>query len=46
MARPLEEIEKDKKDKEEAEKRAILEAKKMELEAAKNALQKEINELN
>jgi len=46
MARPAEEIEKDNKDREEAEKRASLEAKKVELEAAQNALQQEINELN
>ena len=46
MARPAEEIEKDNKDREEAEKRASLEAKKAELEAAQNALQQEINELN
>jgi len=46
MARPAEEIEKDNKDREEAEKRANLEAKKAELEAAQNALQQEINELN
>ena len=46
MARPVEEIEKDNKDREEAEKRASLEAKKAELEAARNALQQEINELN
>ena len=46
MVRPAEEIEKDNKDREEAEKRASLEAKKAELEAAQNALQQEINELN
>ena len=46
MARPAEEIEKDNKNREEAEKRAILEAKKAELEAAQNALQQQINELN
>ena len=45
MARPAEEIEKDKKKKEEAEKRAILEAKKAELEAAQNELQQQIYEL-
>ena len=45
-ARPEKEIEKDKKDRKEAEKRASLEAKKVELEAAQNALQQEINELN
>ena len=44
--RPAAEIEKDNKKKEEAEKRAILEAKKAELEAAQNALQQQINELN
>ena len=46
MARPAEEIEKDNKNKEEAEKRASLEAKKAELEAAQNSLQQQINELN
>ena len=46
MVRPAEEIEKDNKDREEAEKRASLEAKKAELEAAQNTLQQEINELN
>ena len=46
MVRPADEIEKDNKDREEAEKRASLEAKKAELEAAQNALQQEINELN
>ena len=45
-ARPEKEIEKDKKDRKEAEKRASLEAKKVELEAAQNALQQEINGLN
>ena len=43
--RPAEEIEKDNKKKEEAEKRAILEAKKVELEAAQNELQQQISEL-
>jgi len=46
MVRPAEEIEKDNKARKEAEKRASLEAKKMELEAAQNDLQQEINELN
>ena len=43
--RPAAEIEKDNKKKEEAEKRAILEAKKAELEAAQNELQQQIFEL-
>ena len=43
--RPAEEIAKDNKKKEEAEKRAILEAKKAELEAAQNELQQQIYEL-
>jgi osmotically-inducible protein OsmY len=43
--RPAAEIEKDNKKKEEAEKRAILEAKKVELEAAQNELQQQIYEL-
>ena len=43
--RPAEEIERDNKKKEEAEKRAILEAKKAELEAAQNELQQQIYEL-
>jgi osmotically-inducible protein OsmY len=43
--RPAEEIEKDNKKKEEAKKRAILEAKKAELEAAQNELQQQIYEL-
>jgi len=43
--RPAAEIEKDNKKKEEAEKRAILEAKKAELEAAQNELQRQIYEL-
>jgi len=46
MVRPAEEIEKDNKARKEADKRASLEAKKMELESAQNALQQEINELN
>ena len=46
MVRPTKEIEKDNRDREEAKKRANLEAKKAELEAAQNALQQEINELN
>jgi len=43
--RPAEEIERDNKKKEEAEKRAILEAKKAELQAAQNELQQQIYEL-
>jgi len=43
--RPAAEIEKDKKKRKEAEKRAILEAKKAELEAAQNELQQQIYEL-
>jgi len=43
--RPAAEIEKDNKKKEEAEKRAILEAKKVELDAAQNELQQQIYEL-
>jgi len=46
LVRPLEEIERDNKKRKEMEKKAILEAKKAELEAAQNALQQEINELN
>ena len=46
MVRPAEEIERDNKNRKEAEKRASLEAKKAELEAAQNSLQQEINELN
>jgi len=45
MVRPAEEIERDNKNREEAEKRAILEAKKAELEAAQNELQQQIYEL-
>jgi len=45
MVRPAEEIEKDNKKRAVAEKRASLEAKKVELEAAQNTLQQEINEL-
>ena len=45
MVRPAAEIERDNKKKEEAEKRAILEAKKAELEAAQNELQQQIYEL-
>ena len=45
MVKPAEEIERDNKKKEEAEKRAILEAKKAELEAAQNELQQQIYEL-
>jgi len=44
--RPAEEIERDNKKKEEAEKKAILKAKQSELEAAQNELQQQINELN
>jgi len=43
--RPTAEIERDNKKKEDAEKRAILEAKKAELEAAQNELQQQIYEL-
>ena len=43
--RPAEEVEKDKKKKEKAEERAILQAKKAELEAAQNELQQKIYEL-
>ena len=43
--RPAAEIEKDNKKKEEAEKKAILEAKKAELEAAQNELKRQIYEL-
>jgi osmotically-inducible protein OsmY len=46
MTKPAKEIEMDNKNREEAEKRASLEAKKAELEAAQNALQQQINELN
>ena len=46
MVKPAEEIERDNKRREDAKKRASLEAKKAELEAAQNALQQEINELN
>jgi len=45
MVRPAEEIERDNKKKEDAEKRATLEAKKAELEAAQNELQQQIYEL-
>jgi len=45
MVRPAEEIERDNKKKEDAEQRAILEAKKAELEAAQNEIQKQIFEL-
>ena len=43
--RPAEEIERDNKNREEAEKRATLEAKKAELEAAQNELEQQIYEL-
>jgi predicted GIY-YIG superfamily endonuclease len=45
LVRPAEEIERDNKKREEAEKRAILEAKKAELVAAQNELQQQIYEL-
>jgi len=45
LVRPAEEIERDIKKREDSEKRAILEAKKAELEAAQNALQQQIYEL-
>jgi len=45
MVRPAEEIERDNKKKEDAEKRATLEAKKAELEAAQNELEQQIYEL-
>jgi len=45
LVRPLKEIERDIKKREDSEKRAILEAKKAELEAAQNALQQQIYEL-
>ena len=43
--RPAEEIERDNKKREEAEKKSVLEAKKAELEAAQNELQQQIYEL-
>jgi len=46
MARPAEEIERDNKKKEEAERKAVLEAKQAKLEATQNELQQQINELN
>ena len=46
LVRPAEEIERDIKRKAEAERRAELEAKKTELEAAQTALQQQINELS
>ena len=46
MVKPAEEIDRDNKKREDAEKRAILEAKKAELKADQNALQQQINELN
>jgi osmotically-inducible protein OsmY len=45
MVRPASEVERDNKKKEDAEKRAILEAKKAELEAAQNELQQQIYDL-
>ena len=45
LVRPAEEIERDKKKREDSEKRDILEAKKAELEAAQNELQQQIYEL-
>jgi len=46
LVRPAEEIERDNKRKVEAERRAELEAKKTELEAAQTVLQQQINELS
>jgi len=46
LVRPAEEIERDNKRKVEAERRAELESKKTELEAAQTALQQQINELS
>ena len=46
LVRPAKEIERDNKRKAEAERRAELEAKKTELEAAQTALQQQINELS
>ena len=46
LVRPAKEIERDNKRKVEAERRAELEAKKTELEAAQTALQQQIDELN
>ena len=46
LVRPAKEIERDNKRKVEAERRAELEAKKTELEAAQTALQQQINELS
>ena len=46
LVRPAKEIERDNKRKVEAERRAELEAKKTELEAAQTAVQQQINELN
>ena len=46
MVRPAEEIERDNKKREEAEKKAALKAKQLELEASQNELQRQINELN
>ena len=45
LVRPAEEIERDNKNREDSEKRVILEAKKAELEAAQNELQQQIYEL-
>ena len=46
MVRPAEEIERDNKKKAEAERKAELESKRAELEAAQTALQQQIEELN
>ena len=46
LVRPAEEIERDNKNKVEAEKRAALESKKAELEAAQSELQSQIDEIN
>ena len=46
LVRPAEEIERDIKKKEEAEKKATLEAKQAELEAAQNELQRQIDDLS
>ena len=45
MVRPADEIERDNKKREDAKKRAILDAKKAELEAAQNELEQQIYEL-
>ena len=46
LVRPAEEIERDNKKKAEAERKAELESKRAELEAAQTALQQQIDELN